>query len=431
MFGDECKGATVDFLARFHNASLVVRFNGGPQNSHNVTLPDGKHHTFRQFGSATFIPGVRTHLSEHVLINPIGMMVEDELLRKAGVDDAFARLTIDANAVVITPYQRSINVLTEIALGRDAHGSCGVGLGIAREDSIRYPDEILRAYHLWNKEETISRLKFIEEIHSAKANCLHEQIKATLNADHNGDVTADDAIGWFDGGHSREYLWDKYSKFPMHTVLPIDMNLKHVIISSDDVVIFEGSQGILLDESNEEFAPHTTWTDTTYRNAISLIDGFMSDRTTVKPKIVRIGCLRPYVTRHGAGPLPRESVRLTNYLSVRTKQTEYNKTNRMQGHLRYGHLDNALVRKAIASMVTESFGGLDQIAMSCLDHLITTDDDSIGYYGLDGKYHQSYHNYYADMHNDFITSVQKEIGVPITILGYGPAYTHRFLRITD
>jgi adenylosuccinate synthase len=127
MLGDEGKGACVDHLARFHGASLVVRYNGGPNNGHTVVLPDGRYHTFRQFSSGTFIPGVRTHLSEHVLINPTGMVLENALLEKMGVHDAFKRTTIEANAVVITPYQRSVNILTEIVRGRNAHGSCGQG----------------------------------------------------------------------------------------------------------------------------------------------------------------------------------------------------------------------------------------------------------------------------------------------------------------
>ena len=59
-FGDEGKGATVDYLARSLNADLVVRFCGGAQAGHNVQLPDGGRHTFAQFGAGTFA-GARTY----------------------------------------------------------------------------------------------------------------------------------------------------------------------------------------------------------------------------------------------------------------------------------------------------------------------------------------------------------------------------------
>ena len=69
-FGDAGKGSLVDYLARRHNAHTVIRFNGGAQAAHNVILPDGRHHTFSQFSSATFIKGVRTHLSRFMLFDP-------------------------------------------------------------------------------------------------------------------------------------------------------------------------------------------------------------------------------------------------------------------------------------------------------------------------------------------------------------------------
>ena len=66
----------VDYLVRSHAADLVVRFNGGPQAGHNVVLPDGRHHTFAQFGSGSFVPGVRTLLSRLMLIEPYAMLNE-------------------------------------------------------------------------------------------------------------------------------------------------------------------------------------------------------------------------------------------------------------------------------------------------------------------------------------------------------------------
>src|SRR5215472_8223796 len=52
-FGDEGKGATVDYLTRHFGADLVVRYCGGSQAGHNVQLPDGRRHTFSQFGAGT------------------------------------------------------------------------------------------------------------------------------------------------------------------------------------------------------------------------------------------------------------------------------------------------------------------------------------------------------------------------------------------
>ena len=76
-FGDEGKGSIVDALVRKHGAHTVVRYNGGAQAAHNVVDLDGRHHTFSQFGSGTFVPGTRTFLSRFMVVNPLGMLIEE------------------------------------------------------------------------------------------------------------------------------------------------------------------------------------------------------------------------------------------------------------------------------------------------------------------------------------------------------------------
>src|SRR6516165_8493491 len=92
-FGDEGKGATVDFLARRLGADLVVRYCGGSQAAHNVVLPDGRRHVFAQFGSGT-LAGVPTYLGPEVIINPTALVREADHLRALGVPDPFETLTV-------------------------------------------------------------------------------------------------------------------------------------------------------------------------------------------------------------------------------------------------------------------------------------------------------------------------------------------------
>jgi adenylosuccinate synthase len=63
----------------------VVRFNGGAQAGHNVVLPDGRHHTFSQFGAGSFHAGVATVLASPVVVHPTALRVEEEALRRVGV----------------------------------------------------------------------------------------------------------------------------------------------------------------------------------------------------------------------------------------------------------------------------------------------------------------------------------------------------------
>lgn len=84
----------MDWLCAAQPVHAVVRFNGGAQAGHNVVLPDGRRHTFAQIGSGSFLPGVRTHLSRFIVVDPLALAVEADHLASLGVTDAFDRLTV-------------------------------------------------------------------------------------------------------------------------------------------------------------------------------------------------------------------------------------------------------------------------------------------------------------------------------------------------
>src|ERR1051326_8263730 len=96
-FGDEGKGANVDFLARRHEADLVVRYCGGSQEGHNVELSDGRRHTFSQFGAGTLArpsDPPRTYLGPNVIIDPSALVREADHLAELGVHDPARLVTV-------------------------------------------------------------------------------------------------------------------------------------------------------------------------------------------------------------------------------------------------------------------------------------------------------------------------------------------------
>ena len=105
-FGDCGKGRFVDALTRRWKAHTVARFNGGAQAGHNV-VDGARHHTFSQFGSGTFVPGVATLLLDPVVVHPTALLVEAEALARVGIHDALARLMVDAQCRVTTPYHQA------------------------------------------------------------------------------------------------------------------------------------------------------------------------------------------------------------------------------------------------------------------------------------------------------------------------------------
>ena len=147
-FGDESKGCCVDKLCREYSVDLIVRFCGGAQAAHFVTLEDGTTHCFSQFGAGMLANHkVRTHLSRFMLVEPFSMMKEAEALGKL-TDNVWERTTVDRDAVIVTPIHRAVNRHREIMRGANAHGSCGRGIGVAREMQLKHGQSVLMAKDL-------------------------------------------------------------------------------------------------------------------------------------------------------------------------------------------------------------------------------------------------------------------------------------------
>ena len=131
-FGDEGKGATIDYLARHFDADLIVRYCGGSQAGHNVELPDGRRHTFSQFGAGALVGGTnppRTYLGPHMIIDPPALLREAEHLAELGVANPARLLTVHPRCLVTTVWHKLLNHLTALLrdAGRPAGGGGGAG----------------------------------------------------------------------------------------------------------------------------------------------------------------------------------------------------------------------------------------------------------------------------------------------------------------
>lgn len=319
--GDAGKGTVVDHLCATGRAAAVVRFNGGAQAAHNVVTADGRHHTFAQFGSGTFTPGVRTHLSRFMLLDPLALAAEADHLRTLGVTDALDRLTVDRDALLTTPYHRAANHARETARGAARHGSCGMGIGETAAYALAH-DDAPRA-----------------------GDCLAPaRLRLRLAA------VRDWYLAGFPGGPRVPDLEDcvrAFTAFAGRVAIVGGGHLHRLL--RDGPVVFEGAQGVLLDEWHG-FHPYTTWSTTTFANAETLLAE--AGRTAT-----RLGVLRAYATRHGPGPFVTEDPALTADLP-----DPHNGTGRWQGVFRVGHLDAVTLRYAL-----EVTGGVDALALTHLD----------------------------------------------------------------
>ncbi len=345
-FGDEGKGSIVDFLTRKYGAHTIVRYNGGPQAAHTVVAPDGRHHVFAQFGSGTLVPGTKTHLSRFMPINPLSILVEEEHLRRLGITDALERLSVEAGSVIVTPYHGMINRLLELSRGSLRHGSCGLGVGQAMSDYRKYGNKVLFAGDLKNSRKTKRKLEFIK----SRSQEILENIKKSLPK--NGIAGRNIQHLYDEHDNVLDACLEQYKIFLDSVAIVGPEHLKTIL--KKGTVIFEGAQGVLLDQRFGS-PPYVTKTDTTFDNAVRLLA-----ETGYDGKIEKIGVLRGYATRHGPGPFPTEDNALTKLLP-----DAHNKENDWQGKFRAGYFDVPAVKYAI-----ESIEGVDEVALTNLDRLI-------------------------------------------------------------
>ncbi|MEV0273162.1 adenylosuccinate synthetase [Hamadaea sp. NPDC050747] len=326
-YGDAGKGTVVDWLCASGPIFAVIRFNGGAQAAHNVVASDGRHHTFSQFGSGSFQPGVRTHLSRFMVVDPLLLAMEERHLAALGVP-TWERLTIDERALLATPWHRAANRLRETRRGGERHGSCGVGVGEVMAFSLAHPD----APRVGDVRDPV-RLRRAFQL-------VREKLSTELG-DLGYDVPVDDVAAAF----------EDFGR----TVSIVDGSYGAELLAAGPCV-FEGAQGVLLDEWRG-WHPYTTWSTTTFDNAETLL-------AEAGQEARRLGVVRAYTTRHGPGPMVTEDAGLTAALP-----DAYNTDGRWQGGFRVGHFDAVAHRYAV-----EVCGGVDGLAVTHLDVAARTPD---------------------------------------------------------
>ena len=386
-FGDSGKGLLTDYLVRRFKAGVVIRYNGGAQAGHNVLTPDGRRHTFSQFGSGTFIPHVKTYLSRHVVIHPAALLMEGDILEGKGVPNPFSRLRVSDQALVITPFHQAVNRIRELVRGVDRHGSCGVGVGETVEDARSDPNHCMAAGDL-NNPAVLQRK--IHAIREQKWN----QVMALCKGASRG-VQLERELDIFQQPGVIDAWMSSISRVRQLGLVVPDGTLRQWLNETEHVV-FEGAQGVLLDE-DAGFHPYTTWAHCTTVHAQEIIRDMAPGLS-----IYKIGVIRSYAMRHGPGPLPTETNELASVVS------EHNTFNEWQGAVRYGWFDAVLARYAL-----QATGGVNSLAVTHMDILPRLDA---------WKYCRGYREYhgisemgiYTEISNELLENFRLPEGLPLS-----------------
>lgn len=314
-YGDEGKGlATHYFSQKAHNNNqlcLNVLYNGGCQRGHTVELKNGTRHIFHHFGSGTY-DGAHTYFDKDFMVNPIVFVEEINYLYSNGIEPI---CFISPECRVTTPYDIFINQIVETSRNKNRHGSCGYGIW---ETQQRYE----------TSEYNLTFNQLISKTDSDIANYLSDIAQNYLP---NRLST-----------YGIEYIPQDYkelinsSGLVTHYIQDLrDMEKQIRQISFEDlykwyqVVVFEGAQGLALDENNIQNYPYVTASKTTSYVPVKRVK-------EIDCNIELCYVTRSYFTRHGNGMFPTECPKAEINVDIIDKTNVYNN---YQQSIRYGKFD--------------------------------------------------------------------------------------------
>ena len=323
-FGDEGKGYTCSCLASSLKKSLIIKHNGGGQAGHTVEDPEGKwrfiHHQIGA-GAEYHVPTLFTDSFMPDFFQ-LGKEVKDftELFGFQPI------LYSEKNARITTIDDVLLNMGAELARGEKRHGSCGMGIEECVQRNAAGYGITVEELATWTKQDLEDRLKQIrKEYMERRAKIL--------------GIQAPDSSKSMKQSNLMNFSNPYYEMLQNETVLEnfvveVKENVKLLTLVDADRkwleefqnLIFETGQGLLLDQDYETYAPHLTSSKTGIHNPTI----FLEKRGLSLEEAIYV--TRPYVTRHGNGPLPCE-VKRSELPGVEEDLT--NQPNEWQGILRY------------------------------------------------------------------------------------------------
>lgn len=344
LFGDEGKGNVTSILCAQNPSTINVRFNGGAQAAHTVVTPDGKRYAFRHFGSGTFT-GATTYLSEDFIVNVFAFDKERRDL--ASTFGIIPIIYVNPNSNVTTLWDMYINQAVETLRGDERHGSCGMGINETVHRS-KYEDYKITVRDLMNPEKLRNKLEKIQ----------NEYVPMRLKNKYNTSINK--LPNYY------KELFENEQNIDM-TMFYVEEFLKNIQIMGDyilnryDNAVFEGAQGLMLDQACCKFWPNVTTSNTGIKNVMKILNNL-----NYKGDLKIYYISRCYATRHGRGLFPTE-VKGKPYKKIIDLT---NVPNEFQENLRFGILDVDLLIEGInKDLQNLSFPANIYITFTCFDQL--------------------------------------------------------------
>lgn len=412
QWGDEGKGKIVDVLTPKY--AIIGRFQGGPNAGHTLEF-NGIKHVLRTIPSGIFHKTAINIIGNGVVIDPVVLMSEIDALVKMGVD-VKSKLLFSKKAHLILPTHRLLDAASEASKGSEKIGSTLKGIGPTYMDKtgrngLRLGD-ILNADFKNKYQQLVEKHKQLLKYHQFQYNL------------------ADVEPEWF---KAIEQLKEFQQIESEHYI--------NEAIKNNQAILAEGAQGSLLDIDFGSY-PFVTSSNT-------ICAGACTGLGIAPNKIGNVyGIFKAYCTRVGSGPFPTELHDATGD-GIRNNGREFGSvTGRPR---RTGWLDLPALKYAIM------INGVTELMMMKADVLSHLDTIKIcTHYNYQGKkidYLPFEHSpelltpVYTDLKgwkkdltelhtidqmphelNAYITFIEREVGVPISIVSVGPDRTQTLIR---
>lgn len=293
-FGDEGKGMVAFSLAKDATSKnekvLSILYNGGVQRAHTA---NGQ--VVHCTGTGDLAGGT-TYYDEHFVVDPIALWLTE------------TKVFIHPKCRIVVPSDVVRNRVAEITRGANKHGSCGMGIFecVKRNKYSRWKlcaNDLNDIFSLYGK---------VNEMNKTFANDVDDDI----------------------------YNIDNFMRAADYVVRSCHIVELRQIVSDYDTLIFEGGQGLLLDQANLGGFPHLTPSSVGSYNIYNTINNLGADYTDV------FYVSRSYMTRHGAGPMDTECNKEDINPSI---VDTTNIKNDWQDSLRFGYINIDQLYKRIKS----------------------------------------------------------------------------------
>ncbi len=403
QWGDEGKGKIVDVLTPDYN--VIARFQGGPNAGHSLEFNNVKH-VLHTIPSGIFHKDSLNIIGNGVVLDPVVFAQEIEALRGLGVEPT-KNLILSKKAHLIIPSHRELDAASESAKGKSKIGSTLKGIGPTYMDKtgrngLRLGD--------------IIRTDFMERYNQLKSK--HKDILNQHDYNYNIEQHEKD---WFKG---LEILKE-------FTLIDSEYEINK-FIGENKKILAEGAQGSLLDIDFGSY-PFVTSSSTVCAGACIGLG--------ISPQKIGnvLGIFKAYCTRVGSGPFPTE---LHNDVGqkLRDKGNEYGSTTgrpRRCGWLDLVALKYAVMLNGITSLIMTKADVLDSfetIKVATAYKVNGKETNEIPF-DIDADIEPIYKEFKgwnspiinaksnADLPKEllnYISFIEKETGVPVSIVSVGP-----------